>query len=66
MISSGQKTGGTATNLRKKQKNKWLCRGLKQGAGRANVRKKEKTNRLVGAKTRGGMGKPKEKRKLMD
>ena len=30
--------------------------------GRANIRKKEKTNGLVGAKTGGGMGQPKEKR----
>ena len=30
--------------------------------GRANLRKKEKTNRLVGAKNRGRVGQPKEKR----
>ena len=30
--------------------------------GRDNLRKKEKTNGLVGAKNRGGVGQPKEKR----
>ena len=40
--------------------------GYQQGAGRANQRKKEKTNGLVGSKTEGGEGKPKEKRKQMN
>ena len=30
-------------------------------AGRANLKIKEKTNRLVGTKTGGGVGQPKEK-----
>ena len=49
-------------NLRKKRENKWISKGLNQGAGWANLRKKEKTNGLVGAKTGGGAGQPKEKR----
>ena len=36
--------------------------GYKEGAGRANLRKKEKTIGLVGSKTGGGEGQPKEKR----
>ena len=36
--------------------------GSKQGAGRANLRKREKTNGLLGLKTGGGLGQPKEKR----
>ena len=34
--------------------------GLKRGRRRANLRKKEKKNGLVGAKTGGGVGQPKE------
>ena len=34
--------------------------------GRANLRKKVKTNGLVGAKTGGREGQPKEKRKQID
>ena len=40
--------------------------GLKTGAGQANLRKREKTNGLVGAKIRGGAGRPKEKEKMND
>ena len=39
-----------------------ISRGLKQEAGRVILRKKEKTNRLLGLKTGGGEGQPKEKR----
>ena len=45
----------------RKGENKWISRGSKQGARRANLRKKEKTNGLVGSKTGGGEGHPKEK-----
>ena len=44
-----------------KIENKWISRGLKQGKGQANLRKKEKYG-LVGTKTWGGAGQPKEKR----
>ena len=39
-----------------------ISRGSKQGAGQANIRKREKTNGLLGLKTGGGAGQPKEKR----
>ena len=39
-----------------------ISRGQKQEAGRANLRKKEKRNVLIGAKTGGWAGQPKEKR----
>ena len=52
-------------NLRKRE-NKRIIGGKKQGAKRANLRTKEKTNGLVGSKTEGGEGQPKEKRKQMD
>ena len=45
----------------KKRKRK-ISRGSKQGAGRANLGKREKTNGLLGLKTGGGVGQPKEKR----
>ena len=52
---------------KEKRENEWISRGYKQWAGQANLRKKEKTNGLVGAKNRGRVVKPKEKkRKRMD
>ena len=47
-------------SLRKKEKNG--LQPAKKGVWRANLRKKEKTNGLVGSKTGGGEGQPKEKR----
>ena len=39
-----------------------ISMGSKQGAGRAYLGKREKTNGLLGLKTGGGAGQPKEKR----
>ena len=49
-------------NLRDKRENEWISKGKKQGAGQANLGIREKTNGLVGLKTGGGTGQPKEMR----
>ena len=46
---------------KQKGENEWISRNKKQGAGQTNLRKREKTNGLVGAKTGGRVGQPKEK-----
>ena len=48
MISSGQKTGGRATNLRKKRKTNGLV-GAKNRGGMGQHKEKEKMNGSVGA-----------------
>ena len=58
----GAQNRGRGEPTEGKERKRIMKRGSKQRTGRANLRKRETMNGLVGAKTGGMAGQPKEKR----